>query len=120
LIRGTTVSRGVATSAALRLVLQLLARGRFGYRKDRRRFCGDCTVKCARVTIVTAFAQAVVGALFAAFRSRANLVVENLALRRQLAVLRRRTPRPRLRAVDRAFWVILSRLRSRGLSRSPS
>jgi hypothetical protein len=53
-------------------------------------------VKRATVTIVTAFAQAIVGALFASLRSRANLVVENLALRQQLAVLQRRTPRPRL------------------------
>ena len=66
--------------------------------------------KRATVTVVTAFAQAVVGALFVSLRSRANLVVENLALRQQLAVLRRRTPRPRLGPVDRAFWVILSRL----------
>ena len=31
-------------------------------------------------------------------------------LRQQLAVLRRATPRPRLRPIDRAFWVVVSRL----------
>jgi transposase InsO family protein len=57
--------------------------------------------------------QAIVGALLAAVRPRASLVIENLALRQQLAILRRATPRPRLRPVDRAFWVVLSRTWSR-------
>ncbi len=49
----------------------------------------------------------------AAFRPRASLVVKNLALRQQLSILRRATPRPRLRPVDRAFWVVLSHTWSR-------
>jgi putative transposase len=49
----------------------------------------------------------------AALRPRASLVAENLALRQQLAVLRRQTSRPPLRPVDRAFWVVLSRVWSR-------
>ena len=55
---------------------------------------------------------AVVGAAVAAFRSRSSLVLENLALRQQLAVLRVGR-RPLLRPIDRAFWVVLSRLWSR-------
>jgi hypothetical protein len=43
-------------------------------------------------------------------RSQRSLVCENLALRHQLAVLRRTAPRPRLRRSDRLFWVLLSRL----------
>jgi hypothetical protein len=39
-----------------------------------------------------------------------SLILENLALRQQLAVLRRATPRPKLRPVDRLFWVALARL----------
>ena len=35
--------------------------------------------------------------------------IENLALRQQLANLRRASDRPRLRGSDRAFWVLLSR-----------
>jgi putative transposase len=54
--------------------------------------------------------EAMVGALFVAFRSRANLIAENLVLRQQLAILRRATPRPRLRPIERAFWVSVSRL----------
>jgi hypothetical protein len=43
------------------------------------------------------------------FASRATLVVENLALRQQLAVLKRSVRQPRLRWRDRWFWVCLSR-----------
>jgi len=38
------------------------------------------------------------------------LMLENLALRHQLAVLQRSAPRPRLRPSDRVLWVLLSRL----------
>ena len=52
--------------------------------------------------------------LLAAFRSalrnRAELAMENLALRQQLATLHRTTPRPPLRLTDRAFWLGLSRI----------
>jgi hypothetical protein len=44
------------------------------------------------------------------FRSRASLALENLALRQQLAVLRRSVRRPRLQPRDRIFWVLLKRL----------
>ena len=45
----------------------------------------------------------------ALFRDRAALAVENLALRQQLAILREKTKRPKLRPRDRVFWVWLSR-----------
>jgi hypothetical protein len=41
--------------------------------------------------------------------TRTRLVLENLALRQQLAVLRRSVRRPRLRPGDRVFWAWLSR-----------
>jgi len=50
-----------------------------------------------------ALPKAILGALVVCLRPRASLVLENLALRQQLALLRRATPRPRLRPVDRAF-----------------
>ena len=43
-------------------------------------------------------------------RSRRDLVLENLALRQQLGVLKVKRPCPRLRAADRMLWVILHRL----------
>ena len=44
--------------------------------------------------------------------SRRELLLENLALRQKLAVLRRNRPRPRLAASDGLFRVLLRRLRS--------
>jgi hypothetical protein len=53
-------------------------------------------------------------ALLATARSSLNsqreLALENLALRQQLAILHRKTKRPKLNNADRAFWVALSRL----------
>ena len=40
----------------------------------------------------------------AAFRSRATLHLENLALRHQLGVLRRSVKRPKLTSADRLLW----------------
>jgi putative transposase len=50
-----------------------------------------------------------IGALIRLFRGRGNLVLENLMLRQQLAVLKRRHPRPRLGLFDKLFWVIARR-----------
>jgi putative transposase len=50
-----------------------------------------------------------IGALVRLLRSRRNLALENLVLRQQLAVLKRRHPRPRLALVDKLFWVAASR-----------
>lgn len=47
--------------------------------------------------------------IFRALRSRRDLVLENLALRQQLAVWKRRHPQPRISASDRLFWVMLRR-----------
>ena len=41
------------------------------------------------------------------FRSRADLALENLALRQQVAVLKQKRSRPPLTPLDRAFWVAL-------------
>ena len=49
-------------------------------------------------------------AFTAIFRSRARLVAENLCLRQQLIVLKRRQARPQLRDPDRRFWVLACQL----------
>ena len=46
-------------------------------------------------------------ALRAMCRRRADLVIENLALRQQVTALKKDRPRPPLEDVDRAFWVAL-------------
>ena len=48
--------------------------------------------------------------LRAVLTSRGSLALENLALRQQLATYARTIKRPRLKPVDRAFWVALSRV----------
>ena len=48
--------------------------------------------------------------ILAAVRERRDLALENLALRQQLGVLKRRKRVPRLRRKDRWFWVVLSRI----------
>jgi putative transposase len=48
--------------------------------------------------------------LRSACRTRAELALENLTLRQQLASLHRASPRPRLRLADRAFWVGISQI----------
>ena len=42
-------------------------------------------------------------------KSRRELAIENLVLRQQLAVYKRRVKRPKLTKADRAFWVTLMR-----------
>lgn len=42
--------------------------------------------------------------------SRETLQLENITLHQQVAVLKRERPRPRLRPLDRVFWIFLSRL----------
>ena len=44
------------------------------------------------------------------FRSRRDLLLENLALRQQLGVFRQKHPQPRFAATDKLFWVMLRRL----------
>jgi len=56
------------------------------------------------------FFLTVLGALRVFFRSRSDTALEILALRQQIAVLKRQRPRPHLHAGDRLFWTTLRRL----------
>jgi putative transposase len=51
------------------------------------------------------------------FRAQPSLLLENLALRQQLTVLKRRGPRPKLGAFDKLYWVFARRV-WRGWKRS--
>jgi putative transposase len=57
--------------------------------------------------LFTATVALVVQVVRALSRSRADLVLENLALRQQLGTLKRKRPRPRFDDADRGFWVAL-------------
>jgi len=58
-------------------------------------------MRCTLLSVIAAFIRA--------FRTRRELVLENLALRQQLAVMARRRPRPRFSKADRFLWVMLRR-----------
>src|SRR5215831_8803890 len=49
------------------------------------------------------------GGLVRSFRARRDLLLENLALRQQLAVLARRRTQPRFSICDRFLWITLLR-----------
>src|SRR6266481_3763760 len=51
--------------------------------------------------------QVLAAAASAAFKSRATLRLENLALRHQLGILRRSVKRPKLTPADRLLWAWL-------------
>jgi transposase InsO family protein len=51
--------------------------------------------------------------LIRSFSSRRNLLLENLALRQQLAVLARKHPQPRVAVHERIFWIVMRRFWSR-------
>ena len=53
------------------------------------------------------FVWAILAGMGAFFRSRADLGLEILALRHQVAILKRKRPRPLLNSSDRLFWVLL-------------
>jgi putative transposase len=49
------------------------------------------------------------GTMLRVFRTRRDLLLENLTLRQQLTVLKRKRPRPRIAALDKLFWVLARR-----------
>jgi putative transposase len=66
-----------------------------------------------RKVIKRGFVLELLVALFCAvrvfFRSRADTAIELIALRQQVAVLKRKRPRPTLNSLDRLFWITLRR-----------
>jgi putative transposase len=62
---------------------------------------------------VLEFIFSILAAIRVSFRSRGDIAIEVLALRQQIAVLKRRRPRPTLNSLDRLFWTTLRRFWSR-------
>jgi putative transposase len=50
------------------------------------------------------------GMLVRLMRVRRSLLLENLALRQQLAVLKRQRPKPRIGLLDKLFWISVRRV----------
>lgn len=51
-----------------------------------------------------------VSLIWSKVKNTLNLAAENIALRHQLAVMKRTNKRPKIRMTDRLFWVLLSRI----------
>jgi hypothetical protein len=64
----------------------------------KRPICYDCSLRSALPSWWEAILRL--------FRSRRDLLVENLALRQQLIVFMRRNQPPKLSALDKLFWVL--------------
>ena len=62
---------------------------------------------------MTEFILSVLAAVRVFLRSRSDTALEVLALRRQVAVLKRKRPRPTLNSLHRLFWTSLRQLWSR-------
>lgn len=54
--------------------------------------------------------RALISVLAGVFKPRSRLIAENVCLRQQLVVLKRRQKRPSLHDADRRFWILASRL----------
>src|SRR6266699_2343257 len=65
---------------------------------------------CYNREFMTEFVLALLVALRVFFRTRRDTALEILALRHQVAVLKRKRPRPPLNSVDRLFWATLRRI----------
>ncbi len=65
---------------------------------------------CYNVGLVLQFILALLAAIRVFFRSRGDAALEVLALRQQVAVLKRKRPRPRLNRLDRFLWTSLRQL----------
>ena len=66
--------------------------------------------KIGDLGLVIALATLLLYLVGSVFRSRAGLILENLALRQQILVLQRRTKRPQFNPPDCLFWCWLSRM----------
>jgi hypothetical protein len=63
-----------------------------------------CPTLSAMIRIIFTFIISIVRTFL---MDRADLAIENAALRQQLAVLKDKHPRPNLRPADRVFWAAL-------------
>jgi putative transposase len=64
---------------------------------------------CYKSEFVREFILSILAVIRVFFRSRGDTALEVLALRQQVAVLKRKRPRPALNSLDRLFWTTLRR-----------
>jgi putative transposase len=63
--------------------------------------------------LVPEFILSILAVIRVFFRSRSDTAIEVLALRQQVAILKRQRPRPKLKPLDRLFWTTLRHFWSR-------
>jgi len=73
-------------------------------------FRQDHATPCYKGVFVPEFILSILAVIRVFFRSRSHTALEVLALRQQVAVLKRKRPRPRLNRLDRLFWTALRRV----------
>ena len=62
------------------------------------------------IRVMGTFLLAVLAYMRAVLTARHHLAMETVALRQQLAVYKRKQPRPKLHRFDRLFWVVVRRV----------
>ena len=70
----------------------------------------DCVTACYNSDFVSEFILSILAVVRVFFRCRTDTALEILALRQQVAVLKRQRPRPTLNSLDRLFWTTLRRM----------
>jgi hypothetical protein len=75
--------------------------------------CPGDAPPCYKGEFMAEFILSILAAARVFLRSRGDTALEVLALRQQVAVLKRKRPRPPLNSLDRLFWTILHHLWSR-------
>src|SRR5215831_5710976 len=71
--------------------------------------CARDVTSCYKSGSMPEFILCILAVIRVFCRSRSDTALEILALRQQLAVLKRKRPRPPLRRLDRLVWTILRR-----------
>ena len=71
--------------------------------------CSGYVTPCYKSEFVTELILPILAVIRVFFRSRSDTALEVLALRQQVAVLKRKRPRPKLNSLDRLFWTTLHR-----------
>src|SRR6516225_8803385 len=80
---------------------------RLGYSANRRELAWSGVSFVLGMDLKIVSLRHLLGWIISSFRSRQDLVLENLALRRQLLALHAQRPRTRLTALHKLFWVAL-------------
>jgi hypothetical protein len=69
-----------------------------------------CQVTCTMISTILHYILSLFFRIFKPSKKHSDLVLENLALRQQLSIYQNTNKRPKIRNLDRLFWICLSKL----------